>query len=67
MLKLSLDYARDLSLSNVLLTCDEGNHASKKVIEKCGGVFEKIANYPPGQREGEFEKKLLYWLSTGKK
>ena len=37
---LALDKARALGLSRVLITCDEGNTASARVIEANGGVLE---------------------------
>ncbi len=40
MLKLTLERAKPLGLERVLVTCDEDNIASAKVIEKNGGVFE---------------------------
>ena len=40
MLIRSLDHCRSRNLKRVLLTCDEGNFASQKTIEKAGGVFE---------------------------
>lgn len=41
MLALALPYARDaLGLDRVLLTCDDGNAASARVIEKNGGVLQ---------------------------
>jgi predicted acetyltransferase len=38
--KLGLDEARKLGLKRVLLTCDEDNAASRKIIEANGGIFE---------------------------
>jgi predicted acetyltransferase len=38
--RLGLDEARKLGLQRVLLTCDEDNPASRKIIEANGGVFE---------------------------
>jgi predicted acetyltransferase len=38
--KLGMDEARKLGLKRVLLTCDEDNPASRKIIEGNGGVFE---------------------------
>ncbi|MBQ6334323.1 MAG: GNAT family N-acetyltransferase [Erysipelotrichaceae bacterium] len=48
---------KDFSLSRVLITCLEGNEASKKVIINNGGVFEGKILYPP-------EDKYLerYWI-----
>jgi predicted acetyltransferase len=39
LLKFALDHARALDNEKVLLTCDEGNLASIRVIEKNGGIF----------------------------
>lgn len=41
MLKQSLEYCKNvLKLKEVLITCDDENVGSYKVIEKCGGVLE---------------------------
>lgn len=54
-LRLGLQEARKLGLQNVLITCDDDNIASKKIIEKNGGVLEnKIPN-------GIIEK-CRYWV-----
>lgn len=39
-LELSLKYCKELGIQRVLMTCDKDNIASKKVIQKNGGVFE---------------------------
>lgn len=55
-LKLALEEARKLDLERVLVTCDEGNIASQKIIEKNGGILENIEpteNGPPKRR---------YWI-----
>ena len=55
-----LPIARELGLSRVLLTCDLTNLASRRVIEKNGGVFA-------GQRESDDHSgqgKLLFWIDT---
>jgi len=57
MLKLALDYCRDIRLEKVLLTCDKSNIASAKTITKCHGVYESESLQPDGsvlQR---------YWIS----
>ena len=41
-LKLSLIEAKKIGLKKVLLTCDEGNIGSQKIIESCGGVLKNI-------------------------
>lgn len=46
-LRKSLVLVRDhLGLDRVLVTCDEGNMASRRVIEKNGGVLENVATGP---------------------
>lgn len=40
MLKLGLEKAKAIGLSRVLVTCDQSNTASARVIEKNGGIFE---------------------------
>lgn len=40
MLKLALKKFKGTSIDNILITCKDFNLASKKVIEKNGGVFE---------------------------
>ncbi|WP_305965222.1 GNAT family N-acetyltransferase [Streptomyces sp. IMTB 2501] len=54
MLMEALPVARGLGIASALLTCDADNHASRKVIETCGGVLED-------ERDGT----LRFWLSTG--
>jgi len=39
-LRLALEICRDMGLSPVLITCDQDNIASAKVIQKNGGVLE---------------------------
>jgi predicted acetyltransferase len=55
MLAAALPIARDLGIESALLTCDDDNVASRKVIERNGGVFEDI-------RRG----KLRYWVPTSR-
>lgn len=42
MLRLALPIARELGLTAVLLTCDDDNAASVRVIEKNGGTLERV-------------------------
>ncbi len=42
MLKLVLPKAKELGIDQALVTADEDNNASRKVIEANGGQFEKI-------------------------
>lgn len=47
MLALCLERAREHGLERVLLTCDDDNPASARVIEKCGGVLADARFYEP--------------------
>ena len=51
--------ARDLGLGRVLVTCDEDNVGSRKVIERCGGAWDGWASEP-----GKMKRKCRYWVST---
>ncbi len=51
----ALKIARELGVNRVLVTCDDANVASSKVIEKAGGVLENIFE------EGD-EKIRRYWI-----
>lgn len=57
MLARSLLVAAATGLRKVLLTCDVDNVASARVIEKCGGSFERLE---PAQ--GEEAAKRRYWI-----
>ena len=53
MLKMTLERIRGLRLGlrRVLITCDERNVASARVIEKCGGVLENdVRSSLPGRK-----------------
>lgn len=58
MLRQSLVVAAGLGIPNVLVTCDEDNLGSRKVIEANGGVFERHAINPDGPL------KRRYWVPT---
>jgi len=45
-LALALPKAKELGLNRVLITCDEANGASRKIIEKNGGIFENTVDDP---------------------
>jgi predicted acetyltransferase len=51
MLAASLPYARRLGLPSVLLTCDDDNEASRRTIERNGGV-----------PDDPIDEKLRYWI-----
>ncbi|WP_228386736.1 GNAT family N-acetyltransferase [Ornithinicoccus halotolerans] len=58
-LALALRRCAALGLAEVLVTCDEDNLASARVIEACGGVLEDVRPQPggaPGKRR--------YWVSS---
>ena len=57
LLHLGLFKARELGLERVLVTCDEDNIGSKKVIEYNGGQFEDAVSV-----EGSRARKLRYWI-----
>lgn len=57
-LRLTLLEAKQRGLENVLVTCDEDNIASKKIIEANGGVLENIF-FEKGMRV----RKLRYWIN----
>lgn len=57
MLKAALPIARQLGLFRVLLTCDDTNAASIRVIEKSGGVLEGKKTIEPGR-----PLKRYYWI-----
>lgn len=56
-LRLGLEKARERGLRQVLVTCDETNIGSKKIIEANGGIFENAVT-----QEGSPVKKLRYWI-----
>ena len=58
MLKEALRYCAQLGLLNVLVTCDDNNLPSTKVIEKNGGVFE---GYHDPKDGGSLKRR--YWIS----
>lgn len=56
-LRLGLEQARKIGLRRALVTCDENNIGSKKIIESNGGQFENAMPV-----EGSRVKKLRYWI-----
>lgn len=53
-LALGVRRAAELGIERVLVTCDADNDASRRTIERCGGVLEDVRN-----------AKLRYWITTG--
>jgi len=56
-LRLGLEKARELGLHRVLVTCNEDNIGSKKIIEFNGGKLENAVHV-----EGLPVRKLRYWI-----
>ncbi len=56
-LRLGLEKAKELGITNALLTCNSDNHASINIIEKNGGVFENTATTDQGVI------KRRYWIT----
>lgn len=57
-LELALPKAKELGIDKVLLTCDETNEGSRKIIEANGGVFEDKRPNPEGGPD-----KLRFWIT----
>ena len=55
MLKLALEKCKELKIKKILITCDEDNIASKKVILSANAKFEDIRNV-----DGENKKR--FWI-----
>ncbi len=55
-LKLAMEEVRRIGLNRVLVTCDEGNIGSQKIIEKHGGVLENMEPTEDGP------PKRRYWI-----
>jgi len=60
-LRLLLAEAAKLGLTHVLLTCDESNLASARVMEKCGGVWQDTIEQAIG---GPPRRTRRYWIAT---
>ncbi|HZE87234.1 MAG TPA: hypothetical protein VE090_03425 [Methylomirabilota bacterium] len=56
-LKLALPQAKRLGITKVLITCDDTNIGSQKVIEANGGILENIV-----ENGVENPRKRRYWL-----
>ena len=59
MLQLGLEKAKAAGIFKVLVTCDENNIGSKKIIEHNGGQFENAVHI-----DGSAIKKLRYWINV---
>lgn len=58
-LELALIKARGLGIEKALVTCDESNVGSKKIIEENGGTLENRIEQDEGM-----PAKLRYWIET---
>ena len=58
MLELALPRAKALGIKRALVTCNEDNLGSKKIIEANGGVFENAVSMGEGK-----PRKLRYWIT----
>lgn len=54
----ALARCRDLGITQVLVTCDDTNVGSARVIESCGGVLEDIRTFAGGP------PKRRYWIDA---
>ena len=57
MLKLALDKFKNTNIENILISCKDFNIASKKVIEKNGGIFENTYS-----NDDDGYTYLRYWI-----
>lgn len=57
MLRTSLQITSDLGITRVLVTCDDDNLVSARVIERCGGVLENVVEGRSGVA------KRRYWIA----
>ncbi len=56
-LMLALEKCRDIHLNRVLVTCDQENIASAKIIQRCGGMLENEVFDPSGNTVTQ-----RYWI-----
>lgn len=67
-LRLALHRCKELGLERVLITCDEDNSASRRIIEANGGLFESamvmdsVVARAEGRSGDEEVRKLRYWI-----
>ena len=55
----ALEVAQSIGMDQVLLTCDVGNEASARVIEKAGGHFERLSAWA----DESVPLKRRFWVS----
>jgi len=65
-----LNFCKKIGLQKVMLACYKDNLASRKTIEKCGGVFEKelalseIKNFPFDVKNFENKIVQIFWITN---
>lgn len=59
MLELALQEVRKMGMKRVLITCNDHNYGSAKVIENNGGILENVIE---NDVEGEKIKTKRYWI-----
>jgi predicted acetyltransferase len=59
LLKLALEKAKDIGLKKILVTCDVGNTASHKIIEKAGGVLDKEIKF-----KDDTPNRYRFWITN---
>ncbi len=59
LLEQALPIARSLGITRVLLTCDETNEPSRKIIESCGGKLENVLDVGEGT-----PRKMRFWIEN---
>ena len=62
MLEMALMEAKKMGFEKVILTCNDDNNGSIRIIEGNGGVLENIVD---GEKEGE-KRKRRYWITIKK-
>lgn len=60
MLKLALEFCKELGLDKVLIDCNDTNIASAKTMIKCGAIFDREQNLPLS--DGGVETIHQYWI-----
>ena len=60
-LKWSIKFIKNIGVESILVTCDEDNIGSKKVIQNCGGVLCKKL---PVFEQKDQKPKLRYWINN---
>ncbi|MFT4183218.1 MAG: GNAT family N-acetyltransferase [Rhizobium sp.] len=61
-LQLVLPIAEQAGFARLSVVCDESNHASRRVIEKAGGIYHHRGTDPSDSPD---VIKLFFWVATG--